>query len=52
LSKVKLAPPQLVLLAYLLAQGVGQAAIATAVGVDQETVRVWRLKFLVLGESA
>lgn len=49
LHKVKLDPRQLVLLAYLLSLGVDTARIATAAGVDQETVRIWRLKFQALG---
>ncbi len=51
LHKAKLDPRQLVLVAYLLAVGVDLAAIAAAAGVDQETVRVWRLKFQALGRG-
>lgn len=49
LHKAKIDRRQLVLIAYLLSLGVDPARIATAAGVDPETVRIWRLKFQALG---
>lgn len=51
LHKVKLDPRQLIMIAYLLSLGVDTARIAAAAGVDQETVRIWRLKFQALGNQ-
>ena len=50
-AAAKIQPSQLVLMAYLIGIGAEQSVIATAVGVEPETVRYWRLKFQALEET-